>query len=97
MIYYDRTDTSERIDVNETNESKECDLCHYWYFLDEDFKFQTYICNDCQDLLMMSRSLDDAISDINDIDYRCIISRISKSEAVNLLRNANLSEKSGKL
>ena len=95
MIYYDRTDTSERIDVNETNESKECDLCHYWYFLDEDFKFQTYICNDCQDLLMMSRSLDDAISD--DIDYRCIISRFSKSEAVKLLRNANLSEKSGKL
>ena len=32
MIYYDRTDTSERIDFNETNESKECDLCHYWYF-----------------------------------------------------------------
>ena len=43
----------------------------------------------------MSRSLDDAISD--DIDYRCIISRFSKSEAVKLLRNANLSEKSGKL
>ena len=36
-----------------------------------------------------------AILNINGIDYRCIIFRISKSEAKNLLRNADLSEKSG--
>ena len=33
MIYYDRTDVSEGIDVNKTRASKECDVCHYWYFL----------------------------------------------------------------
>ena len=22
----------EEIDVNKTNLSKECDICHYWYF-----------------------------------------------------------------
>ena len=33
MLYNDRTDVSERIDVNKTSESKECDICHYWYFL----------------------------------------------------------------
>ena len=32
MIYYDRIDVSDRIDVNRTNASKECDVCHYWYF-----------------------------------------------------------------
>ena len=32
MLYYDRIDVSEGIDVNKTNESKECDICHYWYF-----------------------------------------------------------------
>ena len=33
MIYYDRIDVSKEIDVNNTNTSKECDVCHYWYFL----------------------------------------------------------------
>ena len=29
MIYFDRTDISETIDVNKTSASKECDICHY--------------------------------------------------------------------
>ena len=32
MLEYDRKDVSEKNDVNETNASKECDICHYWYF-----------------------------------------------------------------
>ena len=32
MIYYDRTDVSEGIDVNKTSESKDWDVYHYWYF-----------------------------------------------------------------
>ena len=35
MLEYDRIDISEEIDVNKSNyKSKECDICHYWYFLD---------------------------------------------------------------
>ena len=33
LIYFDRIDVSEGIDVNELNGSKECDICDYWYFL----------------------------------------------------------------
>ena len=40
MLYYDRTDVPELIDVNKTSASKECDVCHYWYFLNNSFKFQ---------------------------------------------------------
>ena len=40
MLYYDRIDVSEGIDVNKTNASKECDTCHYWYFLNYSSKFQ---------------------------------------------------------
>ena len=29
MTYYDRIDVSERIYVNMTSESKECNICHY--------------------------------------------------------------------
>ena len=37
MLEYDRIDISEEIDVNKTNASKEYDICHYWYFLDDSF------------------------------------------------------------
>ena len=40
MLYYDRIDVSEAIDVNKTSKSKECYVYHYWYFLNKGFKFQ---------------------------------------------------------
>ena len=50
------------------------------------------------DLLAMSINLNDiAILDINGVDYRCIISGITKSKALNLLQNADLNERSGTL
>ena len=39
MIYYDIINVSEGTDVNKTRKSKGCDNCHYWYFLDEGFRF----------------------------------------------------------
>ena len=39
MIYYDIMNVSEGIDVNKINESKECDIYHYWHFLDKGFNF----------------------------------------------------------
>ena len=78
--------------------NKECDTCHYWYFLNYSFKFQRNVCNRCHDLLMMSMNLSDiAILNIKGSDYRCIISLISKNEAINLMQNADLIEKSGAL
>ena len=41
MLYYDRIDISKGIDVNKTSESKECVICHYCFFLNKGFKFQT--------------------------------------------------------
>ena len=29
MLYFDRIDVSEGIDINKTSASKECDICHY--------------------------------------------------------------------
>ena len=54
------------------------------------FKFQPNFCNRCHDLLMMSMNLSDiAILNIKSSDYRCIITLISKNEAINLRRNAD--------
>ena len=33
MSYYGRPDVSEGIEINMKSESKEYDICHYWYFL----------------------------------------------------------------
>ena len=94
MLYYDRIDVSEGIDVNKTSASKECDICHYWYFLNYSFKFQPNVCNRCHDLLMMSINLSDiTILNIKSSDYCSIISLISKNEAIKLLQNADLTEK----
>ena len=44
---------------------------------------------------MMSMNLNDiAILNIKGSDYRCLISLISKNEAINLMQNADLTEKS---
>ena len=87
MLYHDRIDVSEGIHVNKTSESKECDICHYWYFLDKGFKFQPDVFKECHDVLMMSMNLSDiAILNIDGADYRCIISGISKNEAIDLLK-----------
>ena len=66
-----------------------------WEFLNKGFKFQPYVCDICHDLIMVSMKLRDiVILRIINADYRCIIARISKSEAINLLQNINSTEKS---
>ena len=88
----------ERTDVNKTTASKECDICHYWYFLNYSFKFQPNICNRCHDLLIISVNLSDiAILNNKGSDYCCIISLISKNEAINLMQNVDFTEKNGTL
>ena len=86
MLYYDRIDVSEEIDLNKTSASKEFGICHYWYFLNKVFKFQPYVCKKSHDLLMMSMKLSDiAILKIKNADYSYIITGMSKSEAIKLL------------
>ena len=98
MLCYDKIKFSEGIDINKTNKSIECDIWHCWYFLYKGFKFQPYFCNRFHDVLMMSINFNNiSILNIHGADYCCIISRISKSEAVNLRQKADLNEKSGTL
>ena len=59
MLEYDRIDILEEIDVNKTNASKECDICHYWYFKDIGFKYEPYLWNGCHDLMQKAMSFND--------------------------------------
>ena len=51
MLEYERIDFSEGIDINKSGKSKECDHCHYWYFLSRNFTYELYLSNSCHDLM----------------------------------------------
>ena len=72
--------------------------CSLLIFLSKWFKFQPNICNRCHDLLMMSMNhSNNVIIKIKDAAYCCIISKSSKSEAINLMQNVDLLEKKWKV
>ena len=51
MLEYDRIDISEGTDIEKTNASKECKICHCWYFKNIGFKYEPYLCNGCHGLM----------------------------------------------
>ena len=56
MLEFEKIDISEGIDVNKTTLSKECDMCHYWYFKDIGFKYEPDLCNGSHDLMQKPMS-----------------------------------------
>ena len=48
MLYYDKFDISEAIDLTKSNKSRECMVCHYFFF-NYGLEFQDYVCNGCYD------------------------------------------------
>ena len=90
MLYYDRIDVSQEIDVDKTSQSKECDICHNWYFLNKEFTFPLNVFNGCHDLLMIYMKLSDiAILNIKDADYCCNIRGMSKTEDIKQCKISN--------
>ena len=80
--------------MNKTSASKECMLCHYWYFKDVGFKSEPQVCNKCQDVLMTAYELNNnAILNVKGVDFRCILWGIGKNEVVNRLNNSVLKVK----
>ena len=56
--------------------------------------FQPYVYNRCHDLLIIFMNLRNiVVLKIKNADYRCIITGVSKSEAIKLLQNIDLTEK----
>ena len=98
MLEYDRTDISEGTDTNKTSASKECSICHYWYFLDKNFNYDPYLCNGCHDLMQKTMSSKNAaVVSIKGNDYRVHFWYMSKNDAITLMTNSNLNHKNGVL
>ena len=96
MLEYDRIDISEEIDIDKTNKSKECNICHYWYFLDKNFNYDPYLCNGCHDVMQKAMSFKNvAIVSIKGNDYRIHFWYTFKNDAIILMTNSNLNDKKG--
>ena len=96
MLECDRIDISEGIDVNKTSASKECDICHYWYFKDIGFKYEPYLCNSCHDLMQKAMSFNDvAIIYVKESAYRIYFWHMSKDDAISIINNSTLVNKKG--
>ena len=79
-------DISEGIDVNKTNASKECDICHYWYFKDIGFKYESYLCNGCHGLMQKDINFNDvAIVSIKGRVYKIHFWYMSKDGSINIM------------
>ena len=57
MTYYNNIGLTEESDhLTKCKNSRECIVCHHWYF-NHGFKFQKSVFNGCHDLLMMSPNI----------------------------------------
>ena len=98
MLECDRIDISEGVDVNKTNLSKKCELCQYWYFKDIAFKYESYLCNGCHDLMQKAMSFNNvAILYVKGSAYRIDFWYMSKDDAINIMNGSNLVDKRGVL
>ena len=89
MLWYQKIDVSEGIDVNKTSVLKECEPCHYCFFKDVGFKFEEYVSKKCHDLLTLAYSLKNkAILSAKGATFRCLLMGISKNEGLKRLNNA---------
>ena len=98
MLKYDRTDISEGIDVDKTNESRECKFYHYWYFLNKNFSYGPFTCDGCYDIVQRSTDFKNiAIVHIKKSAYRIYFQHMSKHEAKKIMNKFDLIDKSGNI
>ena len=91
---YDRIDISKGIDVDETNESRECKFCHYWFVLIKNFKYGPYLCDGCYDISQKSTDFKNiTIVHIKKTVYRIYFQHMSKHEAKKLIKMFDLVDK----
>ena len=89
MPQYITINVSEGGDLNKTSVSKECKVCHYWFFKDIGFKFEEHVCTKCHDLLTITYYLKDiAILIAKGANLRSILMGINKNKALKRLNNS---------
>ena len=98
MLEFDRINISEGVDVNKTSLSRQCDICHYWYFKNIGFKYEPYLCNVCHDLMQKAMSFNNvAVVYVKGSATELIFGIWEKNDAINIMNGSNLVDKRGVL
>ena len=78
IVYHNKIDVSEEMDVSKTSESKESNIYPSWYFLNKGLQFQPNVYNTGKDSFMIFMNLSDkAILNIESTICCCIVSGIN--------------------
>ena len=94
MLEYERIDIPDGIEVDMSDKSKECTLCHYWYFLGKNFSYGPYLCDGCNNIVQKCDKFKNiAIAHVRKSVYRIYFLYISKREAKKLMTNSNSVDK----
>ena len=105
MLFYYKITESEGLDTTEginvapicVGSSKQCDICHFYFSKNRNFKYQSYICDGCHDAALCAQ----AITDIKTITIKCITHRVVSSipheESTHLFESNDLNENLGYL
>ena len=99
MLEYDRIYISEGFDIKKCKEtSRECSLCKFYYFLDQNFNYGPYLCNGSYYMSLKAISMKNlVIINHNGNHYRVNFAFISKKDAFNLNKNAVIMGEKGTL
>ena len=99
MLFYDIISKAEGIDEYYTglNTSKECNICHFYFFKDRNFLNQPLVCNGCHDVSL--RAI--ALMDIKIVPVKSktniVVSNLLHSKSYCLLESSSLIDKFGTL
>ena len=96
MLKYDKIDIMEGIDVDKTDQSRECMFCHFWYYLNKNFSYCPFTCDGCYNIVQKSTDFKNIaiVRDKNNA-YRTYFKDISKHKAKKLMNKFDLIGKTG--
>ena len=98
MLKYNKIDITGGIDLNKTNNSRECMFCHYWYHLNKNFTYGPFTCDGCYNMVQESIYFKNiAIINVKNNAYRVYFKDISKHKAKKLTNKFNLVGKMGNI
>ena len=84
MIQYERIDDSKEIDLDKTDKSKECEVCHDNYF-NNGFKSDSKVCNSCNCGIESFGNF--AIMTVNDVGYRVFMFDMTEKDVHYILED----------
>ena len=99
MLFYDRISEWEGIDENRTGleTSKQCSICHFYFFKDRNFLYQLHVCNGCHDASLRAILLRDfKIILVKNNAYR-VISNLPSNKSYCLVELSSLNDRFGLL